>query len=54
MYAIRSYYARVIAKVPALLWNRLVRGRAVDVVLTHAPPRGVHDRADRCHSYNFV
>jgi len=42
-------WARVIAKVPALLWNRLVRGRAVDVVLTHAPPRGVHDRADRCH-----
>ncbi|MBL8967491.1 MAG: metallophosphoesterase [Spirochaetaceae bacterium] len=34
---------------PRLLWNRLVYGRAVDLVLTHAPPRGVHDRDDPCH-----
>jgi len=42
-------WAKVLAKVPALLWNRLVRGRAVDIVLTHAPPRGIHDREDACH-----
>jgi Icc-related predicted phosphoesterase len=34
---------------PSLLLNRLLRGRFLDVLLTHAPPLGVHDRPDRCH-----
>ncbi len=42
-------WLRVFAKVPALLLNGLFRGRAVDIVLTHAPPRGVHDKKDICH-----
>ena len=42
-------WLRVLARVPALLWNRLFRGRSVDIVLTHAPPHGIHDREDRCH-----
>jgi Icc-related predicted phosphoesterase len=42
-------WRRVAAKVPALLFNRLFFGRAVDIVLTHAPPRGIHDRPDPCH-----
>jgi len=42
-------WLRVLAKVPALLLNGLFRGRAVDIVLTHAPPRGVHDGKDMCH-----
>jgi len=37
------------AKVPALLWNKLTRGRAVDIILTHAPPSGIHDKEDKCH-----
>ncbi len=40
---------RIALLVPRLLWNRLFRGRAVDLVLTHAPPRGIHDRDDPCH-----
>lgn len=48
-YTQAEMWLRVIARVPALLLNRLIRGRAVDIVLTHAPPRGIHDRADRCH-----
>jgi len=35
--------------VPRLLWNRLFRGRFLDVLLTHAPPRGIHDKPDKCH-----
>jgi calcineurin-like phosphoesterase family protein len=35
--------------VPRLLVNRIFHGRAVDIVLTHSPPRGIHDRADICH-----
>ena len=34
---------------PRLLLNLLFRGRAADIVLTHAAPRGVHDRDDLCH-----
>ncbi|MDR2783969.1 MAG: metallophosphoesterase [Treponema sp.] len=35
--------------VPRLLFNRLVYGRFVDVLLTHAPPLGIHDKPDLCH-----
>ena len=34
---------------PSLLFNRFLRGRFLDVLLTHAPPLGIHDRPDRCH-----
>ena len=34
---------------PRLLWNRLFHGRALDILVTHAPPRGIHDAEDRCH-----
>ena len=34
---------------PRLLVNRLRTGRYLDVLVTHAPPRGIHDQPDRCH-----
>ena len=34
---------------PRLQWNRWRRGRALDVLLTHAPPKGPHEGADRPH-----
>jgi Icc-related predicted phosphoesterase len=34
---------------PRLLWNRLRYGRALDILITHAPPRGVNDRDDPPH-----
>jgi Icc-related predicted phosphoesterase len=34
---------------PGLIINRLFRGRWLDVLLTHAPPAGIHDRDDPCH-----
>lgn len=40
---------RILLLVPRLLWNKLVHGRFVDIVLTHAPPEGIHDRKDPCH-----
>ncbi|POR01795.1 metallophosphoesterase [Alkalispirochaeta sphaeroplastigenens] len=40
---------RLLRLVPRLLWNRLVHGRFLDILLTHAPPRGIHDEEDRCH-----
>ncbi|MCL2128230.1 MAG: metallophosphoesterase [Treponema sp.] len=35
--------------IPRLLLNRVFRGRFLDILLTHAPPKGIHDKADKCH-----
>ena len=35
--------------IPRLLWNRIFHGRFLDILLTHAPPRGIHDKNDKCH-----
>ncbi|MCS7240609.1 MAG: metallophosphoesterase [Candidatus Bipolaricaulota bacterium] len=34
---------------PKLRWNSFRKGRAMDILLTHAPPRGVHDAEDPAH-----
>jgi Icc-related predicted phosphoesterase len=34
---------------PSLVVNRLLRGRFLDVLVTHAPPRGIHEGTDRAH-----
>jgi Icc-related predicted phosphoesterase len=35
--------------IPRLLWNRVFHGRYVDILLTHSPPKGIHDKNDKCH-----
>lgn len=32
-----------------LWWNRLRYGRSIDILITHAPPQGIHDQPDRPH-----
>jgi Icc-related predicted phosphoesterase len=39
----------ILKLVPAMVFNRIFRGRFVDILLTHASPKGIHDRKDRCH-----
>jgi len=50
--------AAVHALVPWLMMNRVRYGRFLDVLITHAPPKGVHDAPDRCHTgfsaYNWL
>lgn len=36
--------------VAALLRSRITRGRWLDVLITHAPPLGIHDGSDLCHT----
>jgi Icc-related predicted phosphoesterase len=48
-YSERAMAFRLALLAPRLLWNRLVHGRAADIILTHSPPKGIHDREDRCH-----
>lgn len=40
---------RMLMLVPKLLWNRLIRGRFLDILVSHIPPSGIHDREDRAH-----
>jgi Icc-related predicted phosphoesterase len=35
--------------IPKLLFNRIFRGRYLDILLTHAAPAGIHDKSDPCH-----
>ncbi len=42
-------FVRCVKLVPRMLINKLIYGRFVDILLTHAPPRGIHDKPDRCH-----
>lgn len=42
--AVKLFFMR-----PALLWNKLRYGTYLDVFLTHATPRRIHDADDICH-----
>jgi Icc-related predicted phosphoesterase len=39
----------VFTLIPGLYWNRLRRGRFLDIFVTHASPHGVHDKPDLPH-----
>lgn len=39
----------ILKMMPRLLWNRIRYGRAMDILVTHAPPRDVGDREDPAH-----
>ena len=43
-------YLQILKLLPRLLFNRIFRGRYIDILVTHAPPKGIHDGSDRCHS----
>lgn len=40
---------RIARLAPKLLWNKIYYGRYVDVLITHAPPLGIHDAPDDAH-----
>jgi Icc-related predicted phosphoesterase len=42
-------FLNILKLLPKMLFFRIVYGRWVDILLTHAPPLGIHDREDRCH-----
>jgi len=35
--------------IPRLIFNKIFHGRFLDILLTHAPPLGIHDKEDPCH-----
>lgn len=48
-YAQSEMWIHVLSLVPALLLNRVVHGRYLDVFVSHAPPKGIHDKPDLTH-----
>jgi Icc-related predicted phosphoesterase len=48
-YSDRAMAWRLYRLLPRLLFRKLLHGRAVDIILAHAPPRDIHDAEDPCH-----
>lgn len=48
-YTERQMFWRILRMAPRLLWNRLRHGRAMDILVTHSPPRHIGDREDQAH-----
>jgi uncharacterized protein len=48
-YTQAEMWRHVFSLFPALLSNRVLYGRYLDVFVTHAPPRGIHDETDLTH-----
>ena len=45
----RAMYLRIFTMIPKLLWNRVIHGRYIDILVSHAAPYGIGDREDVCH-----
>jgi Icc-related predicted phosphoesterase len=48
-YSELQVWLMLLGMAPKLLWNRLRYGRALDVLVTHTPPRDVNDAPDPAH-----
>lgn len=48
-YTDMQMFFRLLFLVPRLLYNKLRYGKFLDIFLTHAAPRGIHDKNDPCH-----
>ncbi len=42
-------YLRAYKLMQGLLWNRIRYGRALDILITHSPPFGIHDEETQAH-----
>jgi Icc-related predicted phosphoesterase len=49
-YTQREAYLRAVALLPRLALNRLQYGRALDILVSHSPPFGIHDDTDPAHN----
>lgn len=49
-YSDLQMWIRVLLRIPRMLYYRLRFGRWVDIVVTHSPPYGIHDKEDACHT----
>ena len=45
-----TMFLTMLRLVPGMLWHRIFHGRFLDVLVTHAPPYGINDLPDPCHT----
>ena len=50
MYTEAEMRGQLARLVPKLLWNRQRHGRYLDILVTHSPPFGIHDKKDLPHT----
>jgi Icc-related predicted phosphoesterase len=48
-YSQKEMWFHIFSLIPALLVNRALYGRYLDVFVTHSPPAGIHDKSDLPH-----
>ncbi|HXF86623.1 MAG TPA: metallophosphoesterase [Anaerolineales bacterium] len=48
-YTQTEYYLRAFQMLPRLWLNRILYGRALDILVTHSPPFGIHDENTEAH-----
>jgi Icc-related predicted phosphoesterase len=49
-YSENQMFSKILKLSPALGINKILKGRCIDVLVTHAPPFGIHDGEDRAHT----
>lgn len=49
-YSQAEAYIRAMRMLPRLLLNRIQYGRAMDILISHSPPFGIHDDTDPAHN----
>lgn len=49
-YTQMEMWIQVLKNVPGLLWNRIRKGRYVDILVTHSPADGLGDEEDHAHT----
>ena len=42
-------YFKVFRMIPRMLWNRIIHGRYIDILVAHSAPFGINDKDDPCH-----
>lgn len=48
-YTEKEMKSKLIKMIPALIYNKIKYGRYLDIFLTHASPKDIHDKPDPCH-----
>ncbi|WP_407426432.1 metallophosphoesterase [Treponema sp.] len=48
-YTNRQMFFKLLSLTPKLLLNKILYGKYLDIFLTHASPRHIHDKEDPCH-----
>ncbi|MBT3714412.1 MAG: metallophosphoesterase, partial [Anaerolineae bacterium] len=48
-YTQAQIHVRILKLIPKLIYNRLRYGRALDILITHSPPFGIHDNNSQAH-----